>query len=183
MVARLKIQEAIVLSNKAVIAAWFKPQSREGVGWSRLTFYVLPLTVFNASPPLRKEYIVKEERMKVLEMIQDGKITAEDAMKLLEALGDTPEEPRGETEGEGFKPSRTRQRRRNESRQRQRRRRRGGADIQVEVQKRIREGHAESQTRGARSHALNSRCGRDRSGSDAKKTASEAISQWAEDGG
>ena len=73
---------------------------------------------------------MKEERMKVLEMIQDGKITAEDAVKLLDALGDTAEEPQGEG----------RQRRRNGSRQRQRRRRRsGGADIQVEVQKRIRE--------------------------------------------
>ena len=71
---------------------------------------------------------MKEERMKVLEMLQDGKITAEDAMKLLDALGDTAEEPQ------------TRQRRRNGSRQRQRRRRRtGGADIQVEVQERIRE--------------------------------------------
>jgi DUF4097 and DUF4098 domain-containing protein YvlB len=57
---------------------------------------------------------VKEERLKVLEMLQDGKITAEDAMKLLDALGDTAEEPQ------------TRQRRRNGSRQRQRRRRRNG---------------------------------------------------------
>ena len=57
---------------------------------------------------------MKEERMKVLEMIQDGKITAEEAVKLLDALGDTAEEPQGEG----------RQRRRNGSRQRQRRRRR-----------------------------------------------------------
>ena len=135
---------------------------------------------FNASPPLRKEYIVKEERMKVLEMIQDGKITAEDAMKLLEALGDTPEEPRGETEGEGFKPSRTRQRRRNESRQRQRRRRRGGADIQVEVQKRIRE--AMPRVKRAVREATRSIPDVGEIVQEAMQTASEAISQWAEDG-
>ena len=134
---------------------------------------------------------MKEERMKVLEMIQDGKITAEDAMKLLEALGDTAEEPRGETEGEGFKPSRTRQRRRNESRQRQRRRRRGGADIQVEVQKRIREAMPKAR-RAVREAMPNvNRIVREATRSipdvgeivqEAMQTASEAISQWAEDG-
>ena len=100
---------------------------------------------------------MKEERLKVLEMIQDGKITAEDAVKLLDALGDTAEEPRGED----------RQRRRNESRQRQRRRRRGGADIQVEVQKRIREAMPKARRAVREAHALNSRCGRDCSGSPA----------------
>ena len=35
---------------------------------------------------------MKEERLKILEMLQEGKITAEDAVKLLEALGDTEEE-------------------------------------------------------------------------------------------
>lgn len=122
---------------------------------------------------------MKEERMKVLEMIQDGKITAEDAVKLLDALGDTAEEPRGETEGEGFKPSRTRQRRRNESRQRQRRRRRGGADIQVEVQKRIRE--AMPKARRAVREATRSIPDVGEIVQEALQTASEAFSQWTED--
>lgn len=65
---------------------------------------------------------MKEERMKILEMLQDGKITAEEAMKLLEALGDTAEEPQRQT--------RRRQRQRN---------RQTGAGIQEEVQERIRE--------------------------------------------
>ena len=65
---------------------------------------------------------MKEERMKILEMLQDGKITAEEAMKLLEALGDTAEEPQRQT----------RRRQRQRSRQ-------GGAGIQEEVQERIRE--------------------------------------------
>ncbi len=123
---------------------------------------------------------MKEERMKVLEMIQDGKITAEDAVKLLDALGDTAEEPRGETEGEGFKPSRTRQRRRNGSRQRQRRRRRGGADIQVEVQKRIRE--AMPKARRAVREATRSIPDVGKIVQDAMQTASAAFSQWTEDG-
>ncbi len=113
---------------------------------------------------------MKEERMKVLEMIQDGKITAEDAMKLLEALGDTAEEPRGED----------RQRRRNGSRQRQRRRRRGGADIQVEVQKRIRE--AMPKARRAVREATRSIPDVGEIVQEALQTASEAFSQWAEDG-
>ena len=127
---------------------------------------------------------MKEERMKVLEMIQDGKITAEDAMKLLEALGDTPEEPQGETEGEGLKSSRTRQRserrqrRRNGSRQRQRRRRRGGADIQVEVQKRIRE--AMPKARRAVREATRSIPDVGEIVQEALQTASEAFSQWTE---
>ena len=108
--------------------------------------------------------------MKVLEMIQDGKITAEDAMKLLEALGDTAEEPRGED----------RQRRRNGSRQRQRRRRRGGADIQVEVQKRIRE--AMPKARRAVREATRSIPDVGEIVQEALQTASEAFSQWAEDG-
>ncbi len=65
---------------------------------------------------------MKEERMKILEMLQDGKITAEDAMKLLEALGDTAEED--------AQHQRWRRRQRN---------RRVGTDIQDEVQERIRE--------------------------------------------
>lgn len=65
---------------------------------------------------------MQEERMKILEMLQDGKITAEEAMKLLEALGDAAEDPQRQT--------RRRQRKRN---------RRGGAGIQKEVQARIRE--------------------------------------------
>ncbi len=112
---------------------------------------------------------MKEERMKVLEMIQDGKITAEDAMKLLEALGDTAEEPRGED----------RQRRRNGSRQRQRRRRRGGADIQVEVQKRIRE--AMPKARRAVREATRSIPDVGEIVQEALQTASEAFSQWTED--
>lgn len=107
--------------------------------------------------------------MKVLEMIQDGKITAEDAMKLLEALGDTAEEPRGED----------RQRRRNGSRQRQRRRRRGGADIQVEVQKRIRE--AMPKARRAVREATRSIPDVGEIVQEALQTASEAFSQWTED--
>ncbi|MXZ09585.1 MAG: hypothetical protein F4Y79_09095 [Gemmatimonadetes bacterium] len=120
---------------------------------------------------------MKEERMKVLEMIQDGKITAEDAVKLLDALGDTAEEPQGEG----------RQRRRNGSRQRQRRRRRsGGADIQVEVQKRIRE--AQETLRDAMPRARRAVREATRSIPDvgeivqeAMQTASEAVSQWVED--
>ncbi len=112
---------------------------------------------------------MKEERMKVLEMIQDGKITAEDAVKLLDALGDTAEEPRGED----------RQRRRNESRQRQRRRRRGGADIQVEVQKRIRE--AMPKARRAVREATRSIPDVGEIVQEALQTASEAFSQWTED--
>ena len=110
---------------------------------------------------------MKEERMKVLEMIQDGKITAEDAVKLLDALGDTAEEPRGED----------RQRRRNESRQR--RRRRGGADIQVEVQKRIRE--AMPKARRAVREATRSIPDVGEIVQEALQTASEAFSQWTED--
>ena len=112
---------------------------------------------------------MKEERMKVLEMIQDGKITAEDAVKLLDALGDTAEEPQGEG----------RQRRRNESRQRQRRRRRGGADIQVEVQKRIRE--AMPKARRAVREATRSIPDVGEIVQEALQTASEAFSQWTED--
>ena len=124
---------------------------------------------------------MKEERMKVLEMIQDGKITAEDAVKLLDALGDTAEEPQGETEGEGFKSSRTRQRRRNGNRQRQRRRRRtGGADIQVEVQERIRE--AMPKVRRAVREATRSIPDVGKIVQEAMQTASEAFSQWTEDG-
>ena len=131
---------------------------------------------------------MKEERMKVLEMIQDGKITAEDAVKLLDALGDTAEEPRGEG----------RQRRRNGSRQRQRRRRRsGGADIQVEVQERIREAQetlreAMPRARRAVREAMPdvNRIVREATRSmpdvgeivqEAMQTASEAVSQWVED--
>lgn len=113
---------------------------------------------------------MKEERMKVLEMIQDGKITAEDAMKLLEALGDTTEGPQGED----------RQRRRNGNRQRQRRRRRGGADIQVEVQKRIRE--AMPKARRAVHEATRSIPDVGEIVQEALQTASEAFSQWTEDG-
>lgn len=105
--------------------------------------------------------------MKVLEMIQDGKITAEDAVKLLDALGDTAEEPQGE------------------GRQRQRRRS-GGADIQVEVQKRIRE--AQETLREAMPNV--NRIVREATRSipdvseivqEAMQTASEAVSQWVED--
>ena len=125
--------------------------------------------------------------MKVLEMIQDGKITAEDAVKLLDALGDTAEEPRGEG----------RQRRRNGSRQRQRRRRSGGADIQVEVQERIREAQetlreAMPRARRAVREAMPNvnRIVREATRSmpdvgeivqEAMQTASEAVSQWVED--
>ena len=133
---------------------------------------------------------MKEERMKVLEMIQDGKITAEDAVKLLDALGDTAEEPQGQGEG--------RQRRRNGSRQRQRRRRRsGGADIQVEVQERIREAQetlreAMPRARRAVREAMPNvnRIVREATRSipdvgeivqEAMQTASEAVSQWVED--
>ncbi len=132
---------------------------------------------------------MKEERMKVLEMLQDGKITAEDAMKLLDALGYTAEEPQGEG----------RQRRRNGNRQRQRRRRRtGGADIQVEVQERIREAQetlreAMPKARRAVREAMPdvNRIVREATRSipdvgkivqEAMQTASEAFSQWAEDG-
>ena len=117
---------------------------------------------------------MKEERMKVLEMLQDGKITAEDAMKLLDALGDTAEEPQ------------TRQRRRNGSRQRQRRRRRtGGADIQVEVQERIREAQdtlreAMPKARRAVREATRSIPDVGKIVQEAMQTASEAFSQWAE---
>lgn len=131
---------------------------------------------------------MKEERMKILEMIQDGKITAEDAMKLLDALGDTAEEPQGEG----------RQRRRNGSRQRQRRRRRsGGADIQVEVQERIREAQetlreAMPRARRAVREAMPNvnRIVREATRSipdvgeivqEAMQTASEAVSKWTED--
>ncbi len=120
---------------------------------------------------------MKEERMKVLEMIQDGKITAEDAVKLLDALGDTAEEPQGEG----------RQRRRNGSRQRQRRRRRsGGADIQVEVQKRIRETQetlreAMPRARRAVREAMRSIPDVGEIVQEAMQTASEAVSQWVED--
>jgi len=131
---------------------------------------------------------VKEERMKVLEMIQDGKITAGDAMKLLDALGDTAEEPQGEG----------RQRRRNGNRQRQRRRRRtGGADIQVEVQERIREAQetlreAMPKARRAVREAMPNvnRIVREATRSipdvgeivqEAMQTASEAVSKWTED--
>ena len=133
---------------------------------------------------------MKEERMKVLEMIQDGKITAEDAVKLLDALGDTAEEPQGQGEG--------RQRRRNGSRQRQRRRRRsGGADVHVEVQKRIREAQetlreAMPRARRAVREAMPdvNRIVREATRSipdvgeivqEAMQTASEAVSQWVED--
>ena len=118
---------------------------------------------------------MKEERMKVLEMLQDGKITAEDAMKLLDALGDTTEE------------SQSGQRRRNGSRQRQRRRRRGGTDIQVKVQERIRE--TQETLREAMPNV--NRIVREATRSipdvgkivqEAMQTASEAFSQWAEDG-
>ncbi len=131
---------------------------------------------------------MKEERMKVLEMIQDGKITAGDAMKLLDALGDTAEKPQGEG----------RQRRRNGSRQRQRRRRRsGGADIQVEVQERIREAQetlreAMPKARRAVREAMPNvnRIVREATRSipdvgeivqEAMQTASEAVSKWTED--
>ncbi len=130
---------------------------------------------------------MKEERMKVLEMLQDGKITAEDAMKLLDALEDTAEEPQ------------TRQRRRNGSRQRQRRRRRnGGTDIQIEVQERIREAQenlreAMPRARRAVREAMPNvnRIVREATRSipdvgkivqEAMQTASDAFSQWAEDG-
>ncbi len=119
---------------------------------------------------------MKEERMKVLEMIQDGKITAEDAVKLLDALGDTAEEPRGEG----------RQRRRNGSRQRQRRRRRGGADIQVKVQESIREAQEtlrKSMPRARRAvrEAMRSIPDVGEIVQEAMQTASEAVSQWVED--
>ena len=120
---------------------------------------------------------MKEERMKVLEMIQDGKITAEDAMKLLDALGDTAEEPQGEG----------RQRRRNGSRQRQRRRRRsGGADIQVEVQESIRETQetlrdAMPKARRAVREAMRSIPDVGEIVQEAMQTASEVVSQWVED--
>ena len=130
---------------------------------------------------------MKEERMKVLEMLQDGKITAEDAMKLLDALEDTAEEPQ------------TRQRRRNGSRQRQRRRRRnGGTDIQIEVQERIREAQenlreAMPRARRAVREAMPNvnRIVREATRSipdvgkivqEAMQTASDTFSQWAEDG-
>lgn len=35
---------------------------------------------------------MNEESLKILKMIEDGKITAEEGSKLLEALGDTPDE-------------------------------------------------------------------------------------------
>lgn len=114
--------------------------------------------------------------MKILEMLQDEKITAEDAMKLLEALGDTADEPQ------------TRQRRRNGSRQRQRRRRRrnGGADIQVEVQERIREARetvreAMPKARSAVREAMRSMPAVGKIVQEAMQTASEAVSKWTED--
>ena len=113
---------------------------------------------------------MKEERMKVLEMIQDGKITAEDAVKLLDALGDTAEEPQGEG----------RQRRRNGSRQRQRRRRRS------EVQESIREAQetlrkAMPRARRAVREAMRSIPDVGEIVQEAMQTASEAVSQWVED--
>ena len=119
--------------------------------------------------------------MKILEMIQDGKITAEDAVKLLDALGDTAEEPQGED----------RQRRRNESRQRQRRngsrqRQRQRRHRRSEVQESIRE--ARETLREAMPNV--NRIVREATRSipdvaeivqDAMKTASEAVSQWVED--
>lgn len=111
---------------------------------------------------------MKEERMKVLEMIQDGKITAEDAVKLLDALGDTAEEPQGE--------SRQRQRR-------QRQRRRGRRN---EAQERIREvketlHEAMPDVNRIVRKATRSIPDVGKIVQEAMQTASEAVSQWVED--
>lgn len=112
-----------------------------------------------------KENAVKEERMKILEMLQDGKITAEEAMKLLEALGDAAEEPQRQT--------RRRQRQRN---------RQGGAGIQEEVQERVRE--ARETLRASMPKVKNAvREAMPDVGSiiqEAMQTASDAFSEWTE---
>ena len=112
-----------------------------------------------------KENAVKEERMKILEMLQDGKITAEEAMKLLEALGDAAEEPQRQT--------RRRQRQRN---------RQGGAGIQEEVQERVRE--ARETLRASMPKVKNAvREAMPDVGNiiqEAMQTASDAFSEWTE---
>ena len=112
-----------------------------------------------------KENAVKEERMKILEMLQDGKITAEEAMKLLEALGDAAEDPQRQT--------RRRQRQRN---------RQGGAGIQEEVQERVRE--ARETLRASMPKVKNAvREAMPDVGNiiqEAMQTASDAFSEWTE---
>ncbi|MDP6040230.1 MAG: hypothetical protein QGG64_16890, partial [Candidatus Latescibacteria bacterium] len=89
---------------------------------------------------------MKEERLKILEMLQEGKITAEDAVKLLEALGDTEEESEGEPQNQNQQRRRRRQRSRSNPRSRSRQFHINVddfgdefSDIQDEVQERIRE--------------------------------------------
>ena len=108
---------------------------------------------------------MKEERMKILEMLQDGKITADEAMKLLEALGDAAEEPQRQT--------RRRQRQRN---------RQKGAGIQEEVQERVRE--ARETLRASMPKVKNAmREAMPDVGNiiqEALQTASDAFSEWTE---
>ncbi len=109
---------------------------------------------------------MKEERMKILEMLQDGKITAEEAMKLLEALGDTAEEPQRQT--------RRRQRQRN---------RQTGAGIQEEVQERIREARETLRASMPKVKRIVREVSIPDVGTivqEAMQTASDALSGWTE---
>ena len=109
---------------------------------------------------------MKEERMKILEMLQDGKITAEEAMKLLEALGDTAEEPQRQT--------RRRQRQRN---------RQTGAGIQEEVQERIREARETLRASMPKVKRIVREVSIPDVGAivqEAMQTASDALSGWTE---
>jgi hypothetical protein len=55
-----------------------------------LTIHELSVIIFG----LALEVTMQEERKKILEMLEAGKINAEEAARLLEALGDTGEAPR-----------------------------------------------------------------------------------------
>ena len=125
---------------------------------------------------------MKEERLKILEMIQDGKITAEDAVKLLDALGDTAEEPRGEGRQRRRNESRQRQRRRNGSRQRQRQRRHRRSEVQESIRE-ARETLREAMPNVNRivREATRSIPDVGEIVQEAMQTASEAFSQWVED--
>ena len=120
--------------------------------------------------------------MKILEMIQDGKITAEDAVKLLDALGDTAEEPQGEDRQRRRNESRQRQRRRNGSRQRQRQRRHRRSEVQESIRE-ARETLREAMPNVNRivREATRSIPDVGEIVQEAMQTASEAVSQWVED--
>lgn len=107
---------------------------------------------------------MKEERMKILEMLQDGKITAEEAMKLLEALGDAAEEPQRQT--------RRRQRQRNRQ------------NIQEEVQERVREARETLRASMPKVNRIVREAMPDVGNiiQEALQTASDAFSEWTEKG-